>query len=100
MSTSAGGCCEGPVPNRIGSKAAPEALQINVPLYVQEPRLGLVTRNAGDDQIYSRGRWSVAISTTGGLEALQFVPCLVDAPLYGRLVSRELRERVSLGVPG
>ncbi len=40
--------------------------------------------------VYGHGRINVASSTSGGLEALEFVQGLVEASLYGRFVAGEL----------
>jgi hypothetical protein len=58
------------------------------------PSLVLVSRNTGDVHVYRHGRWSVAISATGGLEALEFVQCFVKAALDCSLVAGELGESV------
>jgi hypothetical protein len=62
--------------------------------------LALVPRNAGDVHVYRHGRWSVAIGAAGGLEALQFVRCFVEATLYSGLASGELRGYALLHVEG
>src|SRR5215203_6937021 len=62
--------------------------------------LVLVSRNAGDVHVYRHGRWSVAISAAGGLKALEFVQCFVEAALYAGLVTGELGEGVrAVAVP-
>src|SRR5215207_7657780 len=60
----------------------------------QKPSLMLVSGNAGDVHVYRHGRWSVTISAAGGLEALEFVQCLVEAALYRSLVAGELRKSI------
>src|SRR5829696_9022366 len=66
----------------------------------QKPSLVLVSRNAGDIHVYRHGRCSVAISAAGGLEALQFVQCFVEAALYAGFVTGELGEGVrAVAVP-
>src|SRR5215211_7941262 len=60
----------------------------------QKPSLVLVFGNAGDVHVYRQRRWSVAISAAGGLEALEFVQCFVEAALYTGLVTGELRKSV------
>src|SRR5215211_2218922 len=60
----------------------------------QKPSLVLVSRDAGDVHIYRQRQCSVAISAAGGLEALQFVQCFVEAALYRGLVTGELRKSV------
>ena len=50
----------------------------------------LIPRNAGDVHVYRRGRWSVATSAAGGLQALEFVQCLVEFAIDRSLVAREL----------
>ena len=62
--------------------------------------LALVPRNAGDIHVYRHGRCSVAISAAGGLEALEFVQCFVEATLYGGLASGELRGYARLHAEG
>jgi hypothetical protein len=52
------------------------------------------TRNAGNIHIYGRRRRNVNISSAGGLQALEFVQCLVEAALYGGLVAGELGKSV------
>ena len=65
-----------------------------------KPSLVLVSRDAGDVHVYRHGRCSVAISAAGGLEALQFVQCFVEAALYAGLVTGELGEGVrAVAVP-
>src|SRR5215208_8161710 len=60
----------------------------------------LIFRNAGDIHVYRHRRWSVAISAAGGLEALEFVQCFVEAALYAGLVTGELGEGVrAVAVP-
>ena len=54
----------------------------------------LVSRNAGDVHVYRHGRCSVAISAAGGLEALEFVQCFVEAALDRSLVAGELGKSV------
>ena len=56
----------------------------------------LIPRNAGDVHIYCRRRQNVAIGSTGGLQALEFVQRLIKPPLYGGLVAGELGEGVCL----
>src|SRR5215208_3241612 len=58
--------------------------------------LVLISRNAGDVHVYRHGRWSVAISAAGGLEALEFVQRFVEAALYAGLVTGELGEGVRI----
>src|SRR5215211_1438122 len=60
----------------------------------QKPSLVLISRNAGDVHVYRHGRWSVAISAAGSLEALEFVQRFVEAALYGGLVTGELGKGV------
>src|SRR5829696_5993311 len=62
--------------------------------------LVLIFRNAGDVHVYRHGRWSVTISAAGGLEALEFVQCFVEAALNAGLVTGELGEGVrAVAVP-
>src|SRR5215203_3987720 len=60
------------------------------------PSLFLVSSNAGDVHVYRHGRWSVAISAAGCLEALEFVQCFVEAALYAGLVTGKLGEGVRI----
>src|SRR5215208_1887617 len=60
----------------------------------QKPSLMLFSRNAGDVHVYRQRRWSVVISAAGGLEALEFVQCFVEAALDRSLVAGELGEGV------
>ena len=71
-----------------------------IPVDEGKPSLVLVSRDAGDVHVYRHGRWSVAISAAGGLEALEFVQCFVEAALYGTLASGELRGYARLHVEG
>jgi hypothetical protein len=66
-------------------------IAVAIPAHESHLSLALVPRNAGDVHVYRHWRCSVAISAAGGLEALEFVQCFVEATLYGGLASRELR---------
>src|SRR5215204_6735676 len=73
---------------------------VAIPIDERRLSLVLVPGNTGDVHVYRHGRWSVAISAAGGLEALQFVQCSVQAALYAGLVTGELREEVrAVAVP-
>ena len=52
--------------------------------------LVLIFRNAGDVHVYRHGGRALPSARRGGLEALQFVQCFVEAALYGGLASGEL----------
>ena len=54
----------------------------------------------GDVDLHGGRRRDAAPGAAGGLQALQLVQGVVEAPLYGGLVARELEEGVRpLGVP-
>ncbi len=65
-------------------------------------KLSAITlRNSGDVNIHCHRRRDAARGGASGLQALEFVQGLVEAPLYGGLVARELGEGIgAVGVPG
>ena len=74
-----------------GVSYARHAMWAAIQLNESEPSLVFVPRNPGDVHVYRHWRCSVAISAAGGLEALEFVQCFVEATLYGGLASGEVR---------
>src|SRR5215211_4508870 len=70
----------------------PKLLQLLLAIPLGDPR---------DVDVHGQRRRNAVGGNTGGLQALEFVQGLVEAPLYGCLVARELGEGVRiLGVPG
>ena len=64
------------------------------PLTERKPSLVLVARNTGDVHIYRHRRWSATISAAGGLQALEFVQCFIEAALDRSLVAGELGKSI------